>query len=82
MSYRRSKERNHRLKKLYELTKNEYGAGAYYDVRKGRYIRYAAGGQNSRKYLRRVSSKKMRRTPEVLNHSLYKRSFDYYWELF
>ena len=31
MSYRRSQERNRRLKKLYNETKNLYGAGAWYD---------------------------------------------------
>lgn len=39
MGYRRAKERNRRLKKLYDETKNGYGAGAYYNEKKKRYIK-------------------------------------------
>ena len=38
MGYRGSQERNRRLKKLYDETNNWYGAGAYYDEDKKRYI--------------------------------------------
>lgn len=53
MSYRRSQERNRRLKKLYNETKNLYGAGAWYDEEKGRYIKYSCGGRKYKKYLKK-----------------------------
>lgn len=41
MGYKQSKERNRRLKKLYESTKQSCGAGVYFDNDKKRYIKYA-----------------------------------------
>lgn len=84
MSYRRSKERNRRLKKLYEETKHSYGSGAWYDEEKGRYIRYYPSSSTGyTKYLRRISNRKIRRMKEMsLKGCQYKKAFDYWWTLF
>lgn len=82
MGYRRSQERNRRLKKLYNETKNSYGAGAWYDEEKGRYIKYSCGGRKYKKYLKKISSKKARKYKGDMRHCDYKRTFDYWWELF
>lgn len=39
MSWQRSTETKRRLKKLHENTIHHYGAGVWYDEKKGRYIR-------------------------------------------
>lgn len=81
--YRRSKENRRRLKKLYESTKNSYGAGAWFSDRKQRYIRYAPSNTPGyTKYLRRISNRKVRHRKELLNHGAYKKAFDYWWTLF
>lgn len=83
MSYRRSKERNRRLKKLYDKTKNYYGCGVWYNDKKGRYIRYYPSNVTGyTKYLRRLSNRKVRKTKDIPNGNAYKRVFDYWWELF
>jgi hypothetical protein len=51
MSYKRKAADKRRLKKLHEATKQGYGAGAYYDYRKGRIVRYS----DSRKELTRAT---------------------------
>ena len=81
MSYRRSRERNRRLKKLYEETKYSYGAGAWYDERKKRYIKYSVGSKEIKKYLKKLSSRKARRYKGEMQNCDYKRTFDYWWEL-
>lgn len=81
MSYNGSKERNKRLKRLHDQTKNAYTSGAYFDEDKGRLVRYYRGKRS--KFLKQLSSKKCRRIKLVaLQHSQYKRIFDYWWELF
>lgn len=82
MGYRRSKERKHRLKKLAEETSHHYNAGAWYNENKGVYERFAAGGRKYRKYLRKLSSKRVRRYKGDMQNSDYKRTFDYWWELY
>lgn len=82
MSYRRSRERNRRLKKLYEETKHSYGAGAWYDEDKNRFIKYSCGGKKYKKYLKKLSSKKARRYKGDMQNCEYKKTFDYWWELF
>lgn len=82
MSYRRSKERNIRLKKLYDETKHSYGAGAWYDSDKQRYIKYSCGGIKFKRYLKKLSSKKARRYKGEMQNCDYKRTFDYWWELY
>lgn len=80
MSYRRSKERDRRLKKLYWQTRTNGDRGAYYDIQKGRYIRFSCSDSPSlAKSLRRQSSKKARTTRDYANHAGYRRVFDYWW---
>lgn len=83
MSYRRSKEDKHRLKKLYDKTKNSYGAGAWYNEKKERYIRfYSSNTPGYTKYLRRIANRKVRRAKIPLKYSQYKKLYDYWWTLY
>lgn len=82
MSYHRSQERNRRLKKLYNETKNSYGSGVWYDDENNRYIKYTCRSRKYKKYLKKISSKKTRRYKGDLAHCDYKKTFDYWWELF
>jgi hypothetical protein len=81
LAYKQARERNKRLKKLAKDTDHAYGAGAWYNENKGRYIKYQVGSQKFRKYLRRQSSKKARQYKGDLAHSDYKKTFDYWWTL-
>lgn len=58
MGYRRSQERNRRLKKLYNETKNSYGASAWYDEEKGRYIKYSWVAGNIKSILKKYQARK------------------------
>ena len=83
MSYRRKREDERRLKRLYDKTKHHYGAGVYFDKDKNRYIRYYASKRSGNtKYLKRQSNKRVRRSQSSMRHGQYKRLFDYWWELF
>lgn len=83
MSYRRAKERNRRLKKLYEETKNSYGAGAYYNEEKNRYVKCSScNNPGYSKSLRKISNRKVRRNDIPLKGCSYKKVFDYWWELY
>lgn len=65
----------HKIKKLAEDTS---GASAYFDDYKNRYIRY----WYRKKWLKRVAAKATRKMKDVTNGSLYKKAFDFWWELF
>lgn len=67
----------HKLKKLLDDTKHQYGAGAYYDEDKGRIIQYWF----KKKYLKQVAAKVARKAKDISNGSLYKRVYDLWWEL-
>ena len=82
MGYRRSKERNRRLEKLYNETKNSCCAGAWYDDSRNRFIKFTSGGRKYKKYLKKISSRKARRYKGDLAHCDYKKTFDYWWELY
>lgn len=83
MSYHRAKERNRRLKKLYNETKNTYRAGAYYNEDKKRYIKYRPSNTPGHaKYLRKMSNRRVRRNVAIPKGSTYKKLFDYWWELY
>lgn len=84
MGYKQSKERNRRLKKLYESTKHSYGRGAYYDTKKKRFIRYTARRKSAYpRFLRKKANRTVRRNKsESMNHGSYRKQFDYWWELF
>ena len=80
MSHRRKVKEKHRLKHLYSQTQFSYGAGAYYDEDKKRYIRWYA--PRIGKFYRRISNKKVRREKYLVNGNTYKKYFDYWWELY
>ena len=83
MSYRRSKEQRRRLKKLCQATQGSYGAGAYYDKDKDRYIRYSPrNGSSYPRYLRRIANRKVRRSQGLPMYGAYRKVYDYWWELY
>ena len=83
MSYQRARERNRRLRKLYDATKNGYGAGAWYDESKGRYIRYSCHDKDLKAQCRKATRRRLkcRHQDEKLQRGTYKKVFDYWWEL-
>ena len=83
MGYKQSKERNQRLKKLYEETKHSYVKGVYYDKHKKRLIRYSLRNKSTyARFLRKCANRTVRRNKdELMNHSTYRKQFDYWWEL-
>ena len=83
MGYRASQERNRRLKKLYADTKYSYSAGVYYDDDKGRYVKYTPRRKSGyTKFLRRVANRKVRKNKDYFKRGLYRKVYDYWWELF
>ena len=79
MSYYRSKERNKRLKKLYDENKT-FISPVYYDKKKKRLIKIYK--TPSWKYLKRKANKRVRRCNICLHNSDYKKLFDItfnYW---
>lgn len=84
MSYRRSRERNRRLRKLYRKTRFSYGRGAWFDNDKNRIIRYYPSTSTGyTKYLRRLANRRVRRTKDLPRKgNYYKKLYDYWWELF
>lgn len=84
MGYCGSQERNRRLKKLFDETKNSSrgGGGAFYDEDKGRYIKYSPRRKPGHaKFLRRVANRKVRRNKDHLRNGQYRKVYDYWWEL-
>ena len=81
MSYRRSEEDKCRLLKLYSITKHHYGRGVYYNGIRRRYKRYSIGTPKYKRYLRRCTNKRVRHSNFVGNHSKFKRTYDYWWNL-
>lgn len=83
MGYRRSRQERRRLKKLYEQTKYSGCGGAWYDDEKQRYIRYFSSNKPGyTKMLRRISNRKVRKSKELLNYGLYRKTYDYWWILY
>jgi len=84
MGYKQSRERNRRLKKVYQQTKNSYGRGVWYDTRKGRYIRYYPRTNTSlSRYFRKQANRKVRRNKqEPLQYGSYRKIYDYWWNLY
>lgn len=82
MSYKRSKCRNDRLKKLYNETKTYYGCGVYYDKRKKRLIRYYLSKRGRKRYYKRYSNRQIRREKVVGNNGYFKKVYDLWWTLY
>jgi hypothetical protein len=82
MSYKRSKCRNDRLKKLYAETKNYYGLGVYYDKKKKRLIRCYISKRGRRRYYKRYSNKLVRREKVIGDYGYFKKVYDLWWNLY
>lgn len=81
MSHKRKIEDKHRLKKLYEETKNSYGAGAWFNKNKNRYIRYTCHNKWLKKYCSKAIRRKMKNMEVSPKGNDYRKIFDYWWEL-
>lgn len=82
MSYKRAQERNRRLKKLYDKTKNSYGAGVWFSERKNRYIRYSCHNEWLKTHTRRTTRRRIKQNNDFYQKgNLYKKNYDYWWEL-
>lgn len=87
MGYKRAKERNKRLKKLYNETRYDMGSGGvYYSPKKRRLVKYSYSRKSKApKYYKTLSNRAIRKLKlEELGKSPaeYKRYFDYWWNLF
>ena len=81
MGHRRARQDRKKLRRLYDETKNQYGAGVWYDEQKHRFIRYSTGSGGRAAFLKKQSNKRVRRKADVGSHNAYRRHFDYRWEL-
>ena len=82
MSHRRKTEDKHRLKRLYEETKHQYGTGVLYDDKKNRFIRYSCHDAWLKKYCSKITRTRMKNILENSNSKAeYKKIFDYWWIL-
>ena len=81
MSYQRKQEEKRRLKKLYDKSKFLYGMGAYWDEDKNRFIRYSCHNRLTKLYCRRITRKRLKNNYNCYSDCLYKRLYDYWWEI-
>ena len=86
-AYKQAQNRKKRLLKTYHevegMKSHITGSGVWYDEARGFYYKYTASNTPGyAKMLRRISNKKIRRSVDVGNHSIYRKSYDYKWELF
>lgn len=81
MSHRRKKEDNRRLRKLYDKTKNAYGAGAWYDEKKDRFIKYSCHNKWTRTHCRRITRRKLNKCFDQYQYNDYRKIYDYWWEV-
>lgn len=83
MAYKQAQKRKKRLVKTYKQTKNNYGAGVWFNEDKGFYVKCSSSSTPGyTKALRRISNRKVRRSKDLYNHSSYKKLYDYWWTLF
>ena len=83
MAYKQAIDRHKKLVKTYNETKNSYGSGVWYDEDRGFYHRcFASNTPGYTKLLRRISNKKVRKSADVGNHGVYRKSYDYKWVLY
>lgn len=85
MSYKGATQRNAKLKKLADETYRSYGAGAYFDNTKGRFIRYSVHNAWLKTHCRRMTRRRMKRISNdvypINQKRAYKKYYDYWWEL-
>ena len=79
MSYRRKTGDKRRLRRTYLETRGKFLSGVGYDEDKGRLVRYWPGSRAQ--YLRRVSNRRVRKARGSYPRELYRKIFDYWWEL-
>lgn len=79
MSYRRSIEDKRRLEKLHNETRNSYFAGAWYNEKKGRYVKYTCHDEWFKTYSRRIVRRKLKNNEDLIHGNSYKKIFDYKW---
>ena len=83
MSYRRSRARRKRLRKLHNETRHHYGSGAWYDDRRKCFKKYSVSDSfTGMKELKRLTNKRARKMDDLPNGSAYKKGFDLWWEVF
>ena len=83
MSYARSKKEREKIEKLSHETFHNWYSGAYYNEDKQRFVKYGPKGQRAktRKYFKKYSNKRVRRV-DSHNGGSYKKSWDFWWNLF
>ena len=81
MSYHRKQQDKHKLKHLYNETWHSYGAGAYYDERKNRYIKYSCHNKWTRTHCRRMTRRRLKNVDYSCPNGYYKKMYDYWWEI-
>ena len=81
MSYKRTQIEKHKLKKLYDETWHNYGAGAYYDDRKNRFVKYSCHNRWLRAHCRRVTRRRLKNIDYSFSGGNYKKIYDYWWEV-
>jgi hypothetical protein len=83
MAYKQARARRKKLLKTYNETKNSYGSGVAFDENRKFYYKYTASNTPGyAKSLRKISNKKLRRTPDIGSYGCYRKNYDYNWELF
>lgn len=87
MAYKQARNRKKRLLKTYHevegTRKHCTGSGVWYDEDRGFYYKYTSSNTPGyAKMLRRISNKKVRKTTDVGNHGVYRKSYDYKWTLY
>ena len=80
MSWQRSRETRRRLKKLSRATEHK-SIGAWYDPDNGRYIK-TNDCEFRKGYLRMIANRRVRHAQNVGSGGMYKKVFDYWWELY
>ena len=86
MSYHRSQNRKQRLNRLYNKTKHKCSTGGvYYDDNKDRLVFYQLSSRTNgyQKWLKSKLNRKLRKDNlNIYPNSLYKRKYEYWWDIF
>lgn len=83
MSHKRTCENNRRLRRLYNKTKYNYASGVCYDERKHRYKRFTSHSKDLKRLCKKITRHRLKyiNWDTISQRSLYKKAFDYWWEL-
>ena len=83
MAYKQAQARRKKLAKTHKETKTNCCCGVWFDEDRNRYIKFTASNTPGyAKMLRRISNKKIRKTLDIGNYGMYRKSYDYWWTLF